>query len=217
MPRIEALLFDLDGTLCDSDPVHARAWTQVLAPLGVEMPYDRYRAEISGRLNAEIGAMLFPDRPPAEQARIADDKEALFRALAPTLRPLPGLEALLGEARGHGWDVGLVTNAPRANVEHMLAALGLAGRFDVEVLAEDVGRGKPDPLPYRVALERLRLGPEEAVVFEDSATGIRAAKAAGLKVVAVATGHGEAELLAAGADAVVADFADPRLSPLLAP
>lgn len=217
MSRIEALLFDLDGTLCDSDPVHARSWQEVLAPLGIDMPYERYRAEISGRLNAEIGAMLLPDRPAAEQARVADDKEALFRVLAPTLAPLDGLSALLGLAGERGWRLGLVTNAPRANVEHMLGALGLTGRFDVEVLAEEVGRGKPDPLPYRAALERLGVAADAALVFEDSGTGIRSAKAAGLKVVAITTGHGEAELLAAGADAVIADFADPRLGSLLTP
>lgn len=215
MPRLRALLFDLDGTLCDSDPVHAGAWEEVLARRGIAMPIERYRAAISGKLNAEIGAMLFPDRPASEHEAMADEKEALFRSRAGDLARLPGLDALLDHARGRGLSIALVTNAPRLNVEHMLAGLELAGAFDVEVLAENLGRGKPDPLPYATALARLGLAAGEGLAFEDSGSGIRSAKGAGLKVVGIATGHSEPDLLAVGADVVVRDFADPRLAPLL--
>jgi HAD superfamily hydrolase (TIGR01509 family) len=215
MPRLRALLFDLDGTLCDSDPVHAGAWEEVLARRGVAMPIERYRAVISGKLNAEIGAMLFPDRPVSEHEAMADEKEALFRERAGGLARLAGLDALLERARREGLATALVTNAPRLNVEHMLAGLGLAGAFAVEVLAEDLGRGKPDPLPYATALARLGITAGEGLAFEDSSSGIRSAKGAGLTVVGVATGHGEADLLAAGADIAVSHFADPRLAPFL--
>jgi HAD superfamily hydrolase (TIGR01509 family) len=210
-----ALFFDLDGTLCDSDPVHARSWAEVLAPHGIDMPPERYRTTISGRINAEIGAALFPDKPPAEHARIADEKEALFRHMAPDLERLPGLSTLLDVAAERGLPTALVTNAPRLNVDHMLRALGLDDRFDVSVLAEDVGRGKPDPLPYVTAAARLGVNPAEGIAFEDSSTGIRSAKGAGLFVVALATGHAEPDLLAAGADLAIRDFADERLGALL--
>ena len=210
-----ALFFDLDGTLCDSDPVHARSWIEVLAPHGIEMPPERYRTTISGRINAEIGAMLFPDKTASEHARIADEKEALFRRMAPDLERLAGLTALLDLASRRGLPTALVTNAPRLNVDHMLRALDLSDRFDVCVLAEDVGRGKPDPLPYATAASRLGVAPAEGLAFEDSSTGIRSAKAAGLMVVALATGHGEADLIAAGADLAIRDFADERLAHLL--
>lgn len=214
-PRLGALLFDLDGTLCDSDPVHARAWTLTLAPLGVAMTPERYRAEISGRINAEIVADLFPDRALADRDRVAADKEALFRELAGALRPLPGLDRLLGEARARGLRTALVTNAPRDNAAHMLRALGLDGAFDAIVLAEEVGRGKPDPLPYRTALDRLGLEPDAAVAFEDTPSGLRSAVGAGLRAVALTTGHDRERLLAAGAGLAIADFADAALAAFL--
>ncbi len=210
-----ALFFDLDGTLCDSDPLHARSWAQVLAPLGIDMPPDRYRTTISGRINAEIGAMLFPEKPASEHARIAEEKEALFRAMAPRLERLDGLTALLDLASRRGLPTALVTNAPRLNVDHMLRALRLSDRFDPCILAEEVGRGKPDPLPYATAAARLGIMPSHGLAFEDSSTGIRSAKTAGLMVVAVATGHTEADLLDAGADLAIRDFGDRRLARLL--
>ncbi|KAA2237641.1 HAD family hydrolase [Salinarimonas soli] len=212
-----ALFFDLDGTLCDSDPVHERSWAEVLAPYGIDMTHERYRTTVSGRLNGEIGAMLFPDRTAAEHARIADEKEALFREMAPALKRIAGLTEFLDAASARRLPTALVTNAPRQNVDHMLRALHLSERFDIEVLAEDVGRGKPDPLPYASAAERLGVSPGDGLAFEDSGTGIRSAKTAGLMVVALATGHGEAELTAAGADLVIRDFTDERLTRLLGP
>ena len=109
----------------------------------------------------------------------------------------------------------LVTNAPRANVEAELAAIGLAARLTEWVLGSELERAKPDPLPYLTALERLGAEAGRSLAFEDSLSGLSAALGAGLVVVGLTTTLPADTLLAAGAIFAVADFADPRLLPLI--
>src|SRR5215212_868244 len=205
---LKALIFDMDGTLADSDPVHLRAFGEFLAPFGVTVDEEVFRSAISGRTNALIFADLLPDHTPADHERFAAEKEAAFRRLATEMEPLAGLLELLDWADAHGIALGIVTNAPRANLDHTLDALKIGSRFRVLVCAEDVARGKPDPLPYLTALERLQVRPAEAVVFEDSVAGIKAAKAAGIETFGLLTGQSAQQLEQAGADATLPDFRD---------
>ncbi|WP_337843943.1 HAD family phosphatase [Thermus sp.] len=200
---LKALLFDLDGTLADTDPLHLLAWREALKPFGLEVDPSFYRARISGRLNPEIVRDLLGLTGEKAEALIAQ-KEARFRALAQGLSPTPGLPELLGKARAKGLLWGVVTNAPKENASHVLEALGLSP--PLLVLAEEVGRGKPDPLPYRVALARLGVRPEEALAFEDSPSGVRSAVGAGIPTYALLTGHPAEALLEAGAKGVLRDF-----------
>jgi len=200
---LKALLFDLDGTLADTDPLHRLAWQEVLAPLGLRVDEGFYRKRISGRLNPEIVRDLLGLEGEAAW-RLIEAKEARFRELAQGLKPTPGLYELLEKAEAKGLAWGVVTNAPRANAHHVLRALGL--HPPLLVLAEEVGRGKPDPLPYRVALERLGIPPEEALAFEDSPSGVRSAVGAGIPTYALLTGHEEKTLLEAGAKGVLRHF-----------
>jgi HAD superfamily hydrolase (TIGR01509 family) len=205
---LKALIFDMDGTLADSDPVHLQAFADFLAPFGVTVDEETYRTTISGRSNALIFADLLPDHSPEERDRFADEKEAVFRRLATEMQPLAGLPELLDWADASGLGLGIVTNAPRANLDHTLQALGIGSRFQVLVSAADVARGKPDPLPYLTALERLGIRSSEAVVFEDSVAGVKAARAAGIHTFGVLTGQPAEVLRDAGADATVLDFRD---------
>ena len=208
---LKALLFDVDGTLADTDPTHVLAFGRYLEPFGLSVDEAFYRTRISGRTNAAIFADLFPDRSPDEHARLGDEKEALYRALASELAPLQGLPALLDWARANGCRLAAVTNGPRLNLAHALDGLRIADRFDVLVAREDVARGKPDPLPYVTALERLGLAAGDAVAFEDSPAGVSAAKAAGLFTFGLLTSQPAHVLQDAGADATIADFEDAGL------
>jgi len=105
----------------------------------------------------------------------------------------------------------VVTNAPRDNAEFMLETLGLSNRFDPVILAGELARGKPDPLPYQEALKQLMLTAEDALVFEDSPTGVQAAVAAGLTTIGVASTHAPETLTAIGAVCAISDFRDDRL------
>lgn len=216
-PRdITALLFDLDGTIVDTRRQHYEASRIALAECGVGIDQAFYDARIEGAANAEITASLFPDAGAPAHAAYAERKEALYRELMGELVAIAGAEALLGAARASGIRLALVTNAPGPNVELVLARLGLEGAFDTIVLGDSLPRAKPDPLPYTVALDRLDCAAGEAIGFEDSLAGVVALKAADVTAVAVATSRPETELLAAGADLVVADFEAPALAGLAA-
>lgn len=208
---LEALLFDLDGTLAETDSLHFPAWAAVLKPHGIEVDAAFYQERISGRLNPDVAAELLPHLPEAEAEAVAHSKEAAFRERAGEVPPLPGLVEVLEKARGRGLRMALVTNAPRENTGFMLRVLGLEGFFDLEVLAEEVALGKPDPLIYVTALERLGVGPERAVAFEDSPSGIRSAVGAGIFTVGIASTHDPEKLTNAGASLVATDFTDPQM------
>lgn len=207
--KLKALLFDLDGTLADTDRLHERAWTQALAPYGIQADHAYYQTYVSGKLNPDIVSDILPQLSRAEGEAFLRGKEGRFREMAKDLPPIPGLERMWRWAADKGLRSALVTNAPKANVEHVLRMLGL--QFEVVVIAEELAAGKPDPLPYRTALEALGIGPDEAVAFEDSPSGIRAAVGAGVRTVALTTGHGLESLGAAGATLVVSDFNDEKL------
>ncbi len=152
-----ALLFDLDGTLSDTDALHSPAWLNLLKRHGVEADEEFYRNRISGRSNAAIVRELLPNLTDDEVQTVIDAKEADFRDLATDLEPLPGLLDFMEEGRRRNMKVALVTNAPSANVPIVLAALGIERYFDEVVLADEVGAGKPDPAPYAAALQRFGL------------------------------------------------------------
>ncbi|WP_114944780.1 HAD family hydrolase [Microvirga calopogonii] len=212
---LKALIFDMDGTLVHSDPVHLEAFAEVLKDQGVSITEEVYRSKIIGRTNEAIFATLLPHLPVEQHEAYADEKEATFRRMAQNLRPLEGLLDLLDWAEERGIKIALVTNAPRLNADHMLEVLGLAGRFKVEITIEEVERGKPDPLPYLTALERLGIQADEAIAFEDSPSGMRAAKAAGLFSFGVLTGLTADEMQEIGADGAIVTFHDRALWEIL--
>lgn len=208
---LDALLFDLDGTLADTDKLHLLAMQQLLHEDGRTLTEVEFEAHISGRANADLCRYLFPDRPLSEHRAFADRKEARFRELSPTLQPTSGLVRLLEYAEDRGIGMAVVTNAPRANAEHMLQALDLAGRFEHVLVAEELPKAKPDPLPYLIGLQRLNAQAGQALAFEDSVPGVKAASGAGIFTVGLSTSQTVEALMAAGAQLVVADFEDERL------
>jgi HAD superfamily hydrolase (TIGR01509 family) len=207
MSRI-ALLFDLDGTLVDTDHLHHRAFTAILAERGRELTLDEYRTHIMGHPNEAILARYFP----GEDMAVLDRKEAMFReTLSASVEPVAGIHALLDWAEAEGAGCAVVTNAPRDNAVAMLAAASLAHRLPTVVIGDECARPKPDPEPYRAAMRALGVTPSRAVAFEDSRSGLRAARAAGARVFGLTTGLARDALLDAGAHDTIADFTDPAL------
>jgi len=203
-----ALLFDLDGTLVDSDPLHHAAFADLLAERGRDLTIEEYRSTIMGLHNPDLLARMFP----GEDMSVIDRKEAMFRErLADRVDPLPGIHALLDWAEAQDAGVAVVTNAPRANAAAMLAATSLAHRLPTVILGDECARAKPYPDPYQEAMRRLGVTPSRAVAFEDSRSGLRAARAAGAHVFGIETGLGRDALLAAGAHEAIADFTAPAL------
>ena len=212
---LKALLFDLDGTLAETDSIHLQIWQDYLREYGLEIDRAFYQAKISGRLNPDIVAELLPQLNAETQADFIWRKEAEFRNRADALHPLAGLMELLNWAANQSLAVAVVSNAPRENAEFMLQALHLKDRFATVILGDDLPVGKPDPLPYLEALRQLKIAASEAIVFEDSPSGLRSAVAAEIYTVGIASTHDPATLYQLGASLVVSDFTDDRLAEVL--
>jgi HAD superfamily hydrolase (TIGR01509 family) len=212
---LKALLFDLDGTLADTDPVHFGTWHDLLLQYGLEIDRPFYESHFSGRLNAAIVADLLPHLTVEQGAQLSWEKEAEFRCrAAQELKPLPGLLELLDWADAQGLKQAVVTNAPVENVEFMLQVLGLADRFPTVILAEHLERGKPDPLPYQVALQQLGVDATAAIAFEDSPAGVRPAVGAQILTIGITSTQSAQTLYKLGAALATPDFADERLQKL---
>ena len=210
-----ALLFDLDGTLAETDSLHLPTWVDVLEPYGVSVDEEFYRESISGRNTSEIVRDLLPELSDEENRSVGDAKEIRFRERATELEPLPGLVDFVGWGRERGMSIVLVTNAPEENVEAILLALGLRDLFEMVVLADEVEAVKPDPAPYRAALEKTGVPADEALAFEDSVSGISSAVAASVPTVGITSSQKPETLLAAGAFVTAEDFTDPQLRALI--
>lgn len=212
-----ALLFDIDGTLTDTDALHLEAFNHVFGPRG--HVFDRVRAsrELMGFSTASIQERFLAGEPPHRRAAIMDEKEAVFRALASEkIRPLPGLMALLDLADRADVPMAAITNAPRANAEMMLSGLGIAHRFKALVIGDELAHGKPHPLPYLEGLRATNAAPAASVAFEDSRSGVRSASAAGIPTVGIRTSLGHEDLVAAGAVMTADSFEASELIEMIA-
>jgi len=207
----DALIFDLDGTMVDTDDLHFQAFNSFLGRFGRSIGLDYFRSSIVGGSNEAIMARLFPELETAQHRAFGDQKEAAFRAMVETLEPKPGLLRLLDWAAAQGIAIAVVTNAPRLNAELMLRAIGVRQRFDIVVLGDELPQPKPHPLPYLTALDQLGVPAGAALAFEDSVSGIRAAVAAGIETIGLRAAIPDTVLTEAGASSVIADFDDPAL------
>jgi len=199
-----AAVFDLDGTLIDSETRSRESWLHVFATRGIP-PDEALIRSFVGRRGIDMHGLLKERLPGHDPAELMAASSAQFHAPHhPPLGPLPGAVDLIRSLAAAGVPVGLVTSAGRRYAEGSLADLGIRAFFAVVVTAEDVRVGKPDPEGYRAACQALGFPPACCVVFEDAPAGVAAAKAAGAYCVAVTTTHEAAEL--AAADLVVPDL-----------
>jgi HAD superfamily hydrolase (TIGR01509 family) len=182
-----AVLWDLDGTLVDSEEYHWRAWRDVMAGEGVELTYEQFLASFGQRNDRILRGWLGDDAAPERIRQIGDAKEAEYRRLAETegVAPLAGAAEWAHRLHADGWRQAIASSAPRLNVEVMLRALSLDPYFDAIVAAEDVTRGKPDPQVFQRAAARLAVPAERCIVVEDVAAGIEAARRAGMRSIGV--------------------------------
>ena len=173
------LIFDFDGTLADTTPLHEQAFTETLSPLGIPVDYQR----LAGRKTADAMLLCFADAglstPDAETLEeLVAEKQRQVRALIPELlEPLPGVDEFLKWAK-HRFEMALVTSGSRGTVELALKKLGYTGWFEPMLFAEDVRQAKPSPEGFLRVLEITKVAAEDALVFEDSTAGFAASKAA---------------------------------------
>jgi beta-phosphoglucomutase len=214
-----AVIWDVDGTLVDTAELHFAAWVKLAAEMG--RPFSRADfAATFGRRNPEVIHILFGQEfSDAEVARIGETKEKYYRTEAEKgVQLLPGVRELLDGLHARGAKQAVGSSAPRDNLDLILRITGSRHYFDAIVGMEDTTRGKPDPQVFLVAAEKLGVPPARCVVLEDAVAGVEAAKAGGMKCVAVTfVGHHPTEKLkAAGADRVVKCFTEITADEVLA-
>ena len=179
---VRAVLWDMDGTLVDSEELHWRAWRETMADEGISITHDQFLSSFGQRNDAIIPLWLGADAAPERVRKIETAKEARFRRIvrAAGVLPLPGAIAWVNRLSESGWLQAVASSAPRANVEAVLGEMGTASYFQSIVCAEDVRRGKPDPEVYLRAASRLGALPDRCIVVEDAAAGLEGARRAGM-------------------------------------
>ncbi len=222
LPRPEAVLFDFDGILVDSEPMHHRAFNEVLDPLGMAFPWKEYVETYMGFDDRDAFREAFRakgiDLDDTNLAKlVAAKSEAFLRGLLAGVTAYPGAVPLIETLSAAGTPLALCSGALRADIDPILAQLGVARRFGVIVSADDVRRSKPDPESYALAFRRLAetyssslTVPGKSVAVEDTPAGIRSAKGAGLRVLAVTNSYGAVEL--AEADWIVGSLESVRFA-----
>ena len=186
MRMAKAYIFDMDGTLVDNCAWHVKAWRTFAIRHGREIT-ERQILEWMGAPSAYYMNRIFGrDVPPDECADLTREKESLYRELyAPHLRLPDGLGDVLGDASRRGVKLAIATGGSMDNVDFVLDGLGLRDLFETVVDASQYECGKPAPDCYLMAAARLGLDPQDCLVFEDAVGGVRAAKAAGMRVAAI--------------------------------
>eukprot|EP00591_Stephanopyxis_turris_P000971 CAMPEP_0195520344 /NCGR_PEP_ID=MMETSP0794_2-20130614/16674_1 /TAXON_ID=515487 /ORGANISM="Stephanopyxis turris, Strain CCMP 815" /LENGTH=239 /DNA_ID=CAMNT_0040649679 /DNA_START=119 /DNA_END=838 /DNA_ORIENTATION=- len=215
---LSGFLFDIDGTLVNSDPIHQAVFRELLLEEGFndKKPIDEefFRLRIAGRQNAMIMADLFPEWPISKRQKWSIKKEARFREVAASSmleRKMPGLDKLKTWILDKNLPRAAVTNAPRLNAVAMLGGIACESFFQTLIIGDECTAPKPQPDPYLTACKNLGVDASRCIVFEDSPSGARAGVAAGAFVIGILSGQEEATLLEAGCSLVIKDFEDTKL------
>ncbi len=218
-----AAIFDMDGTIANTMPWHAKAWESLWPELGISVDHNDFFRWSAGAINAEIWPRLLGRLVPADELQhLGHRKETLYREIArPSLAAIAGLDQLLDRFDARGIALGVATAAPPDNIAFVLDTLDLRRRFRHVVGAADISRGKPDPEIFLTAAARLGVDPTRCLAFEDAPAGLESAKRAGMRVAALTTTLDRAALLAlpdaARPHAIIDDFREFDIDSLATP
>lgn len=208
MTAFDAVVFDMDGTLVHTETLHRQSWELAIADRGLALPSVDYEKTFAGRPGREICRDVFGFEG-EEIELFVELVERKYRGLADgNLSPLPGVLAFIELVES--LPIAVAMSARRDSARKTLEALGLWGRFEAVVTADDITQGKPHPEIFLLAADRLGVDPNRCLAFEDSHSGLKAARAAGMTCIGVSTSHD----VLPDAHLVIDGFHDPRL-PLL--
>jgi HAD superfamily hydrolase (TIGR01509 family) len=206
---IDALIFDMDGLLIDSEPLAAKAMDTFLARYGLERRHDIHDRLLGRRLPEAIAIVREAYALTHPLPALIEEYGALrVEALRGAVVPMPGARELIDFGRRTGLKLALATSGMRAHATVSLAEAGLTGLFDAEVTGDEVELGKPEPDLFVRAAEKIGAEPGRCVVFEDAPNGVAAGKAAGMIVAAVPNANSAAMLFPVAADAVLTSLLD---------
>jgi HAD superfamily hydrolase (TIGR01509 family) len=203
---LKAVIFDLDGVIADSHPIHEAAWKTLLAEQGLDPATINVDFLYAGHPRREILTHYLGALSDPLIERLGRRKVELYLRAAENLAPKPGIPRVLCELQAAGIALAVATSAGRIRTEETLAKFNIAHRFAAVVSGNDVRAAKPTPDIFLLAASKLGVTPDEVVVVEDSVAGVRAAHAAVMSCVGYVPRERMSTLIQAGADEVITEF-----------
>ncbi|PRD48144.1 HAD family hydrolase [Sphingobacterium haloxyli] len=191
-----AVIFDMDGVICHTNPYHAKAFEHFFDKYEIPYTEKEFEEHMYGKHNSYIMTHFFKREIIGEELKqLEDEKESLFREIYQAeVDPLPHYLPFLDDLKSAGFKTAVATSAPLANLKLILDSLQIDAKMDSLMASEDVSQHKPHPEVYLKSAEKLGVSPNGCVVFEDSFSGVTAALNAGMKVVGVLSSHTRDEL-----------------------
>jgi beta-phosphoglucomutase len=191
-----AVIFDMDGVICHTNPYHSKAFREFFAKRDLSPTDEEFAQHMFGKSNSYILKHFLQREIIGEEfVQLEDEKESLFRKIyEPHVEPIHGFLSFITDLKANGIKTAVATSAPRANLDLISGKLNLPAYMESFMASEDVTRHKPDPQVYLTSAQRLGVSPANCVVFEDSYSGVSAAINAGMKVVGVLTSHPKEQL-----------------------
>jgi beta-phosphoglucomutase len=212
---LEAIIFDMDGVLIDSHPVHRRAWRQFLNTVGKDVREEELDFILEGRRREEILRHFLGELPDTALAEYGLRKDQFFEEKFREIRLIPGIRRFLDRLEAAGVQTAIATSASSSRTWGTLQRLNLNKKFATIVTGDDVTIGKPDPAVYQLASRRMNITAGKILVLEDAPCGVQAAKSAGMRCIGVAQSSRADALLRAGADSVISHFLDLSVEKLI--
>lgn len=203
---LQAVIFDMDGVIIDSHPVHRLAWQKFLLTLGKDVSPKDLDCILEGWRREDILRHFLGDLTESQLREYGNRKDEFFHQVDIPVKPVAGLREFLDHLELHGVRKGVATSASERRTRFTLDRLHLTRHFAAIITANDVLKGKPDPTIYRRVADQMDVAPPEAVVIEDSVAGVKAAKAAGMQCLGMASNSRCDTLREAGADNVIPNF-----------
>lgn len=212
--ELQAVVFDMDGVIIDSHPAHYAAWKEFLCTLDRKVSDNDLSYILDGRNRSDILRFFLGDLSEREVKEYGKRKDEFFQRAANDVQLIPGVIEFLEHLKERGIAIAIATSAGEIRTHSTMNRMGLSQYFSVTVTANDVTLGKPDPAVYSLACARLNIETNSALAFDDAASGIQAARAAGMKCIGVKNDNSKADLKAAGADWVIQNFLNLTLNDL---
>lgn len=202
----KAVIFDMDGVIVDSEPIHIEAEKRTLLKYGVKITTEELRMYTGTTAEFEFNELIWKYKLNTNAETLFNEKmDIMFRLLEKGIEPTKGVIDLIKDLKQQGFKLGIATSGHRKLAHYYLNKLGIASFFDTVVCAEDITRSKPDPEIFLKAARELGIDPAECVVIEDSKLGIEAASKAGMKRIGYCNPNsGDQDL--SKADLIISDF-----------
>ena len=192
----KAVIFDLDGTLLDNNSFHRKTWEAYLKNMGKQISEEEFNTHLNGRTNKDAVEYIYGRKMSKEEStKYTLEKEALYREIyLPFIKPISGLIEFLDYLHKKNIPMAIATSGIQPNIDFMFEHVPIKKYFKTIVNSLHIKKGEPDPEIYIKAASLLGVDPKKCLVFEDAVVGIKSAKAAGMKVIALSTTQSKKEL-----------------------